>query len=131
MKKLFLALIFCLGVAQVSNAQSDYSLISRFINGVINNDIDTLIETLDPDCYDDIDKLLAQNSALGFGNWQVVATDYGDGFTRYVVAVECNNLYSLSEEEFPHYNRIALISPSGHCFLYESLCVMNGKVFWA
>ena len=59
MKKLLLSLILCFGAVQISNAQTDADLVTKFLNGVVNKDVPTLLDVLHPDYHHEVDKLIA------------------------------------------------------------------------
>lgn len=122
MKKILFTMFLLLGMAQVSNAQSgetDYSVISKFLNAVVAQDVEVLTDVLHPDSYDEIDKLIGQSEVLGFRKWEIVGKRYyEDGTPSYIVAMgfENKNYEGLDQ---------AYLSPSGHIFLYECFTVVT------
>ena len=123
MKKILFTVFLLLGMVQVSNAQSDvtdYSVISKFMNAVVAQDVNVLTDVLHPDSYDEIDKLIGQSEILGFRKWEIVGKRYyEDGPPSYIVAVEFDT--NRLEEGFDR----SYLSPSGHLFLYECFVVVT------
>ena len=112
-----------LGMAQVSNAQSDetdYSVISKFMNAIVAQDVDVLTDVLHPNCYGEIDKLIRQSENLGFKRWEIVGKRYDEEGVHpsYIIAMEIENRYVEWLEE-------AYLSLSGHVFLYEVFCIVD------
>lgn len=131
MKKLFIVLVFALGVGHSASAQSDFSLISSFMNSVVNQDVNAMMEVLHPDCYDEIEQLMTQSQELDFKSWTMVGSvTYDNGFVSYIVAAYIGDdspaAYNFFGEEAGYY-----VSPSGHVFLYEEFVVLthNGKKY--
>lgn len=111
-----------LGMSQTINAQSketDFSVISKFMNAVVAQDVDVLTDVLHPDSYDEIDKLIGQSEIAGFIKWEIVGKRYyEDGTPSYIVAMEIKNKYLEELDK-------AYLSPSGHIFLYECFVVVT------
>ncbi len=130
MKKLIVVFLLFVGFGQMSQAQSDYSVISKFLNSVVNQDVNAMMEVLHYDCYGDIDKLLAQSEMLKFRKWEMVGSHGSDGHVSYIVAMEVGDGVQYSEI-FSDEDRMLYISPSGHCFLYEAFYVIseNGRKY--
>lgn len=109
-------------MVQLSNAQSnetDYSVISKFMNAVVAQDVDVLTDVLHPDSYNEIDRLIEQSEVLGFRKWEIVGKRYyEDGTPSYIVAMKFENKYYEGLDQ-------AYLSPSGHIFLYECFAVVT------
>ena len=110
-------------MAQVSNSQSnqtDYSVISKFMNAVVAQDVEVLIDVLHPDYYSQIEELIGASEILGFRKWEIVGKRYyEDGTPSYIVAVEfdTNRLMEGFDRSY--------LSPSGHLFLYERFRIVT------
>lgn len=122
MKKIFFTVFLLLGMAQVSNAQSDetdYSVISKFLNAVVAQDVEVLMDVLHPDYYSQIEELIGASEILGFKRWELVGKRYyEDGTPSYIVAMEFENKYFEGLDQ-------AYLSPSGHIFLYERFRIVT------
>jgi hypothetical protein len=129
MKKLIVVFLLIVGFGQKSQAQTDYSLISKFLNSVVNQDVNAMMEVLHSDCYGDIDKLLAQSENLKFHKWEMVGS-HGNSPVSYIVAMKVGDEVQYTEN-LPDEVRMLYISPSGHCFLYEAFYVIseNGRKY--
>ena len=120
MKKLFVALFVLFSFMQTANAQqkqeTDYSVISKFLNAVISQDVNTLTDVLHYERYKEIDDLIKQSEMFGFKNWQIVGKRYyEDGTPSYIVAMSVENRHVEGCDGY--------ISPSKHVFLYERFIV--------
>ena len=128
MKKLLLVFAFVVGVAHTSSAQSDFSLISKFLNSVVNQDASSMMDVLHPDCYGDVNKLMMQSEVLGLTGWELVAaiTDENGytSYTSYIAAMSVSD-EALLTEAISYEDRQRLIAPIGCVFAYESLYVVN------
>ena len=122
MKKLFVALFVLFSFTQTINAQqnqeTDYSVISKFLNAVISQDVNTLTDVLHYKRYNEINKLIYHSEMFGFKGWQIVGKRYyEDGTPSYIVAMSVENRH-IEIEGIDGY-----ISPSKHLFLYERFIV--------
>lgn len=137
MKKLLLSLILCFGAVQISNAQTDADLVTKFLNGVVNKDVPTLLDVLHPDYHHEVDKLIAQCDLLKFQNWNFVhakniTTYEGRSATEYLVAMKVGlQPTDITENVIDYSTRQLVLTPSGHIFLYEVLHVAtdNGRKY--
>lgn len=125
MKKLLLVFAFVVGVAHTSSAQSDFSLISQFLDSVVNQDASSMMDVLHPDCYGDVNKLMMQSEILDLTGWELVAaiTDE-NGYTSYIAAMSVSDEALLSDA-ISYEERQSLIAPIGCVFAYEVLYVVN------
>lgn len=128
MKKLLIVLAFVFGVGHSASAQTDYSLISRFLNSVVNQDVNEMMDVLAPRCYDDINEIIVASETLGFKQWQLIGNvTFENGAVSYIAAVYVGDVVNQKVQDFfgggNDYQRY--ISPSGHVFLYEVLSIYN------
>jgi hypothetical protein len=124
MKKLLLVLAFVTGVAHTSSAQSDYSVVSTFVNSAISQDAESMLNVMHPDNYDDIDDVMRRSQIFDFQCWELVGvinTEYG---ARYIVAMYPSEEALLSGVLSDDKQRL-YVTPSGAIFCYEVLYVVN------
>lgn len=137
MKKFLLSLLMCFGAVQISMAQTDTELVTKFLNAVVEKDVPTLLDVLHPDYHHEVDKLIAQCDLLKFQNWDFVhakniTTYEGRSATEYLVAMEVGvQPIEITEDVLDYSTRQLILTPSGHIFLYEVLYVAtdNGRKY--
>lgn len=130
MKKILAVIALCLGLAYSANAQSDAALVSKFLDAVVQKDAVTLMEIVNSDTQSDVDKLLAQSEILQFTGWNFVYASNTEDGTRFIAAFNLGiSPDEITEEQMDYERKRAIITPSGHIFGYEYLCVVeeNGR----
>lgn len=128
MKKLIILFAFVFGVGYTASAQSDYILISRFMDSVVNQDADEMMDVLHPDCYKEINKLMVQSSKLKFERWNLAGSyTLSNGSTSYIIGITLGEK-SPTWDFFGGESCFDFLSPSGNVFVYEVLYVVtNGN----
>lgn len=128
MRKLLIALIAILAFANVSRAQtSDLDLVKRFMDAVIERNIEELDAVLKPSRLDDIPEIIQRGSVLfDSQGWEYIGSYHDGRKVRYYFAIKIGSIPTDRD-----WSVASFVLPAGYIVGFEWLCVVmeNGRKY--